>query len=110
MRHGAKAEAPAELGEVVQQLGEAAVVGLEEGLERQQGEQLVLGVVLAGELRGVGGQRLPRQPQRLPGHGTRRLGHRSRGLHTPLYAAQPEGLNRALRRLNVSPECGEAQG
>src|SRR5262249_12690114 len=76
-----------QLGEVVQQLHHPAVVGLEEGLERQDGEQLVLGVVLARELRRVGRQCLLGQAQGLAGHGARRLGHRSGGLHTWLDAA-----------------------
>jgi hypothetical protein len=46
VRDTVQAEFLAQLGEVLQQLGEAAVVGLEEGLQGQQGEQLVLGVVL----------------------------------------------------------------
>ena len=65
MRDAGQAEFLAQLGEVVQQLGDAAVVGLEEGLQGQAGEQLVLGKVLAGELRRVRGQGLLGQPQGL---------------------------------------------
>lgn len=59
-RHG-QAEILAQLGEVGEHLGDAPVVGLEEVLQCEQGEQLVLGVVPAGEFRRVSGQGFLRQ-------------------------------------------------
>src|SRR6516162_5567961 len=81
MRDLVQAEVGAQLGEVVEQGDDAAVVGLEEGLQGQAGEELVLGKVLAGELRGVGGQGLLGEAQGLAGHGPRRFGHRSCSSH-----------------------------
>ena len=95
MRDLFQAQVLAQLGEVREHLGDAPVVGLEEGLQGQDGEELVLGEVLARELRRVSGQGLPGQAQRLSGHGAWRLGHRSGGVHTPLYARPDEGINRA---------------
>jgi hypothetical protein len=46
VRDTAQGEFLAELGEVEQHLGKAAVVGLEVRLESQEGEQLVLRMVL----------------------------------------------------------------
>jgi len=85
-----QAEVLPQLGEVVEELDEAPVVGLEEGLQGQQGEQLVLRVVLAGELRGVGGQRLLREAQGLAGHRPRRFRHRSCRSHGT-YSDAPTG-------------------
>ena len=48
-----EAEVGPQLGEVGQGRDDAPVVGLEELLEGQDGEQLVLGIVLAAVLRGV---------------------------------------------------------
>lgn len=42
-----------EFVEVLEQLDDAAIVGLEEGLEGQNGEQLVLREVLATSRRGI---------------------------------------------------------
>ena len=47
MRDLVQAEVQAQLGEVLQHPDDAAVVGLEEGLQGQDGEQLVLRVILA---------------------------------------------------------------
>ena len=66
-----QAEILAQLGEVREHLGEPAVVSLEKGLQREQGEQLVLGVVLAGELGRVSGQSFSCQAQCFAGHGPR---------------------------------------
>lgn len=49
-----QAEILTQFGEIGEHLGEAAVVGLEEGFQRQQGEELVLGVILARVLGRVG--------------------------------------------------------
>ena len=102
MRDLFQAQVLAQLGEVREHLGDAPVVGLEEGLQGQDGEELVLGEVLARELRRVSGQGLPGQAQRLSGHGEWRLGHRSGGVHTPLYARPDEGINRAEAGQRVS--------
>ena len=56
MRHFVQAEIGTQVGEVFEQLDDAAVVGLEEGLQGQQREQLRLREVLAGEAGRVGGQ------------------------------------------------------
>ena len=77
MRHLGQPEVAAEFGEVGEDLGDAAVVGLEERLEGQDGEQLVGGEVLAAAGGGVRGQRVLGQAQGLSGHGPGRLGHRS---------------------------------
>jgi hypothetical protein len=50
-----QAEVVAEFAEIDQHLDEPAVVGLEEGLGRQQSEELVLGEVLPRELRAYAG-------------------------------------------------------
>ena len=58
-----QAEVVAEFAEVHEHLDEAAVVGLEEGFQSQQSKELVLGEVLAGELRGIRGHGIARQAQ-----------------------------------------------
>jgi hypothetical protein len=78
VRHLVQAEVGAEFGEIDEHLDDAPVIGLEKGLERQQGEMLVLSEVLARELRGVGGQGFLGEAQGLPRDGTWRFGHRSR--------------------------------
>ena len=91
-----QAEILAQLGEVGQQPDDAPVVGLEEGLQGQGGEQLVLGEVLAGELRRIGGQNLPRQ--RSASWATAR-GDLVIGLLVfiiPLYARPAKDFNRAI--------------
>ena len=64
MRDLVQAEVQAQLGEVLQHPDDAAVVGLEEGLQGQQGEELVLGEILAAARRGVRGQCVMGQAQR----------------------------------------------
>lgn len=98
-----QAEGLTPVGPVAEQLFEAAVVLLEELAQHQQGEQRVLGEVLAGELGGVQRQRLPgrsesrlRQPQR-------RLGHQACCLHTPLDARPTEDFDRATTGPNRHP-------
>ena len=56
MRNFVQAEIGTQLGEIVEQLDDAAVVGLEERLQGQQREQLGLREVLAGEAGRVSGQ------------------------------------------------------
>jgi hypothetical protein len=63
-------------GEVVEDGNDASVVGLEEHFDSQDGEQLVLGEVLAAELRRVRGQRLRGPPESFSGHRPWGLGHR----------------------------------
>ena len=75
MRELVQPEVRAQLGEVLEQGDEAAVVGLEEGLQGQQGEELVLGEVVPRELAGVGRQGLPGQLQSFAGDGPRRFRH-----------------------------------
>jgi hypothetical protein len=65
-----------QLGEVVEDGDDASVVGLEEDFDGQDGEQLMLGEVLATELRGVRWQSLLGQPESFSGDGSRGLGHR----------------------------------
>ena len=64
----------AQVGQVVQQRGHAAVVGLEEDLEDQAGEQLRLGELLGAVLVGVGAQGDLGGAEGPRGHGYRRLG------------------------------------
>src|SRR5262249_51578150 len=98
-----QAEVVAQLGEVGEHLRDAAVIGLEEGFERQQGEQLVLGVVLAGVLGRVGGQGLPRQAQGFPRHRPRRFGHPTCSAHTSLVAATP--LRDSTKQMSLTRPC-----
>ena len=56
MRNLVQAQIVAKLGEIAQQLDQAAIVGLEEGLEDRQSEELMLREILSGILRGVGRQ------------------------------------------------------
>jgi hypothetical protein len=60
--HLVQPEVGADLGEVGEELSDAAVIGLEEGLEGQDGEELVLGVVLAAADRGIRRQGRSGQP------------------------------------------------
>ena len=83
MGHLVEPEILAEVGEVGKELGDAPVVGLEERLEGQDGEQLVGGEVFAAAGRGVGRQGFPGESERLPGDGPGGLGHGGWGLHTP---------------------------
>jgi hypothetical protein len=76
MGHLVQPEVLAEFGEVGEELDNAPVVGFEERLEGQGGEQLVLGEVLAAGGRGVGRQRFLSQPESFPGDQTWGLGHR----------------------------------
>jgi hypothetical protein len=54
--HAAQAEGAAEVGQLFEVDGDAPVVGLEEGLQGQAGEQLRLGVRLGAVLVGVAAQ------------------------------------------------------
>ena len=74
-----QAEVVAQFSEVNEQLDHAAVIGLEEGLQGQQGEKLRLSEIPARELRGVSGQGFLSEAQCLLSHRTRRLGHGSWG-------------------------------
>src|SRR5262245_27126129 len=85
-----QAEVGAQVAEVLEQLDEAAVVGLEEGLQGQQGEALVLGEVLPRELGRISRPSLLGEAQSLAGHRSRRWGQGSCGSHgTSLDAATP---------------------
>jgi len=72
-----RVEVPLQLGEIGDEGDDALVVGLEEGLERQQGEELGLGEVAAAGGAGVGGQALLGQREGLAGDAPRGLGHRA---------------------------------
>jgi hypothetical protein len=65
MRHLGQPQVLAQLGEVVEDGDGAAVVGLEEGLHRQDGEQLRLGEVPAAGRAGIGRQGLAAEGVRL---------------------------------------------
>ena len=67
---------PAEVGPLGQELNGAPVVELEELSQDEDGEELMLGEVLAGTDGGVFGQRLPGGCQCLPHQGEGRSGHR----------------------------------
>src|SRR5262249_48020839 len=97
-----KAEHLTQLGPFREELFHAAVVLLEELTERQDGEELVLGVDLAVELGGVGRQGLPghgqgglRQPQR-------RLGHQACSAHISLYACDPRWISTKQSRVRAA--------
>lgn len=86
MRHLGQVEVGAQLGEVLQQGDDAAVVGL----QRQDGEQLGLREVLAASAARVRRERLAADLQGRPGHAAGRLGHwGSELLHTPFDAPTP---------------------
>ena len=75
MRDLGQPETPPQLGQVGQQRDEAAIVGAEELLERQQGEQLRLREVASREARRISRQPAPRDPQRDPRQRHRRPRH-----------------------------------
>ena len=81
-----QAQRLAQVGPVLEVLFDTAMVGLEELADSQDGEELVLGVGLLGELRGVRWQSVSGSFQSLPGHRQGGLGHRSgsSGTHDPL--------------------------
>jgi hypothetical protein len=60
MRQLGQAKVVAQLAEVDEQLDKAAVIGLEESLQSQQGEKRMRSEVLAGELGGMGRERFAR--------------------------------------------------
>ena len=71
MRRLGQAEVGAELREVVEQGDDAAVIGLEEGLEDQASKELGLGVDLRAEAMGVAAEGVGADGQGLPGHAQR---------------------------------------
>src|SRR5690606_15009878 len=80
--HLRQSQRVAQLGPFAEHGLQPAVVGPEELPQGEEGEVLVLGVVVAGELRGGGRQRLPGGVQRGAGHRQGGLGHGACGLHT----------------------------
>lgn len=77
MRYLGQAQGVAQFGQLGQQLGDAAVVGLEELPEHQDGEELRLGVVLATELAGLRRQSLMSGREGFPGERQRGLRQRT---------------------------------
>src|SRR5512135_43031 len=98
-----QAQGVAHLGPVAEDRLQAAIVGLEELAEGQRGEELVLGVVVPGELRGVRQQRDLGSGQSGAGQLQGRFGHRTSGLHTYTTSPTPkrfsteQGRHRARR-------------
>jgi hypothetical protein len=84
----------------VQQRGEAAIVGLEEGLENQTDEQLRLGVELGAEWVGVGAQNLGGDHHGFAGNIQRRFGQRT---HTILYVATVPRVREVFYRAVLTP-------
>ena len=76
-----EAQRATQIGQIDEELNDAAVVRLEELPQHENGEQLVLREIVAGEWRGVRRDRLPRDPHGHPGQCHRRLRHASLGLH-----------------------------
>ena len=91
--HLGQPEGGPEVGPVGQVGGQPAVVGAEELLEGGQGEQLVLGEVLAAELRRVRRQGVPGDRQGGPGDGERRLGGGAGGRHARLEGYNTPGVS-----------------
>lgn len=75
MGHLGQTEIRAEVGQIGEELGDAAVIGLEERLEGQHREQLMRGEVLATAGGGVRRKGLLGQLQCLAGQSLRGLGH-----------------------------------
>ncbi len=71
----AQIEVFAEFAKILEQDHQSAIIGLANGLENQQGKELVLREVGLGEFRRIRGNGFFRQAIRRPRHGTRRLGH-----------------------------------
>ena len=99
------AEIVAELAEVLEHLDDAAVIGLEEGLENENGDELVLREGLLRELRGIGRNGFLSEAQGFLNDRSGRLGHGTRGngsTHASFDAAAGQGIrdfNRATPRL-----------
>ena len=81
MRHFGQPQHLLEVGHILDESHDAAIVCSEELPEHQKGEQLVLGEVLLGELRGIRRQGMPRHTQGHPGQRLRRTRHASLCLH-----------------------------
>lgn len=67
MRHFLEIQNPPQIGQVHEQLDDAAIVGLEELFEDQKGEELMLGEIFLGKLRGIGRESIAGDPQGHPG-------------------------------------------
>lgn len=67
-----------------------AIVRLEELLQGEQGQQLVLGELAFGELRGIGRKPPASDPQGHPGQRLGRTRHAACGAHSPLIGPPKE--------------------
>lgn len=67
-----------------------AIVGPEELLQGKYGQQLVLGKLALGELRGIGREPLASDPQGHPGQRLGRTRHAACGAHSPLIGPPQE--------------------
>jgi len=93
MRELFQLQCTAQVGEVLQQLNDAPIVGPEELTQCQYGEQLMLCEVLAGVTTGIDGQAALGHLEGYSGQGQRRFGHGSHG-HIPLSITYSSAASR----------------
>ena len=86
MGHATEADDGPQIRAIGQQGGDAAIVGFEERLEDQAGEDLMLGIRLGAEAMGVRGYGLGRDGV---GGGEDGLGGLACGAHTPIIQGRP---------------------
>jgi len=86
VRHFLQTDRLAYVGPVVDDGHDPAVVELEKRPQHHQREQLVLREILAAEPAGVGGKRMRRDRDGLPGQRHRRPRHGSGGIHAEYVA------------------------
>jgi len=103
MRELFQLQCTAQVGEVLQQLNDAPIVGPEELTQCQYGEQLMLCEVLAGVTTGIDGQAALGHLEGYSGQGQRRFGHGSHG-HIPLSITYSSAASR--KTLGFSTEQG----
>jgi hypothetical protein len=82
MRNLLQTDRLADVGPVLDDGHDPAVIELEKRPQHHQREQLVLGEILAAEPAGVGGERTRGDLDGLPGQRHRRPRHRSGGIHS----------------------------